>query len=79
MNAGVILIIVAVVLIIPLQMILPFPYGLGAVLLLIILGVVGFVKSRNSREKFAEESLKYQNDEDEPEEPKKDEKSWDGI
>ena len=79
MNVGIILIIVAVVLVIPAQMILPFPYGLGAVFLLIILGVIGIVKSRNRREKFAEESLRYQNEEEEPEEPKKDEKSWDGI
>jgi len=79
MNGGIILIIVAVVLIIPVQLILPFPYGLGMVLLLIIVGVIGFVKSRNKREKFAEESLRYQNEEDEPEDPKKDEKSWDGI
>ena len=76
------MIIVAVVLIIPVQMILPFPYGLGAVFFLIILGIVGAivaVKNHNRREKFAEEHLEYQSEKDKPEENKKDEKSWDGI
>ena len=66
-------------LILPVQMILPFPYGLGAIVLLIILSVIGFVKSRNRREKYAEEVVTYETEEDEPEEPKKDDKSWDGI
>jgi len=83
MNVGIILIIIAVVLMIPVQMILPFPYGLGFAFLLVILVIVGIVVSVKShykrREKFAEESLRYQADEDEPEEPKKDDKSWDGI
>ena len=79
MNGGIILLIVAVVLIIPVQLILPFPFGLGAILLLIILGIIGVVKSRNKREKFAEETVKYEEEKDENEMPKKDEKSWDGI
>jgi len=75
-------IIVAVVLIIPVQMILPFPYGIGLVFFLLILGIVGVIVSKrnyNRREKFAAEDLKYQYEEDEPKEHKKDDKSWDGI
>lgn len=79
MNGGIILIIIAVVLAIPAQMVLPFPYGLGAVLLLVIVGIIGFVKSRNSRERYAEEVVTYETEEDEDEEPKKDKESWDGI
>ena len=76
------MIIVAVVLLIPAQMLLPFPYGIGLFFLLIIIGIVGAivsVKNHNRREKFAAENLKYQNEKDEPEEHKKDDKSWDGI
>jgi len=86
MRTAIIVIIIAVVLIIPLQMILPFPFGIGTVFLLLILGIAGVIVSkRNHRkeEEFAVKSLKYQNAEYEEEkeelEPKKDEKSWDGI
>ncbi len=57
MIVGIILIIVAVVLFLPAQMILPFPFGLGAALLLLILGIVGIivsVKSHKKGEKHAE-------------------------
>jgi len=67
-------IVVAVVLFIPAQMFLPFPYGLGSALFLLILGIVGVIVSRrnhNRREKFAQEHLKYQSEKDEPEESKK--------
>ena len=82
MRSAIIVIVIAVVLIIPLQMILPFPFGIGMVFLLIILGIVGVIVSKRNhkrREKVAEESLKYQYDEGEPEEEKKDDRSWDGI
>jgi len=75
-------IVIAVVLIIPLQMILPFPFGLGTVFFLLILGIVGVIVAKRNhkrREKVAEESLNYQFGEDEPVEEKKDDKSWDGI
>ena len=81
-KAAIIVIVLAVVLIIPVQMILPFPYGLGVVFFLIIFGIVGVIvakRNHKTREKVAEESLKYQFGEDEPEEEKKDDKSWDGI
>ena len=45
-------------------------------------GIVGAIVSRrnhNRREKFAEENLKYQHEKDEPEDYKKDDKSWDGV
>jgi len=82
LRAAIIVIVIAVLLIIPVQMILPFPFGLGVAFLLIILGIVGAivsVKNHNRREKFAEEDLRYQHEEDEPEDHKKDDKSWDGI
>ena len=76
------MIIIAVLLIIPIQFFIPFPYGLGAVLFLLILGIVSVIVSRRNhqrREKFAEENVKYEYGEDKPKENKKDEKSWDGI
>lgn len=82
MRTGIIVIIVAVLLIIPLQMILPFPYGLGSALFLIILGIVMAKRSSSDhkkREKFAEENLKYHYDKDESEDTKKDERKWEGI
>jgi len=82
LRAAIIVIIIAVVLIIPAQMIFPFPFGLVATLFLLILGIVGVIVARrnhNRREKFAQEHLKYQSEKDEPEESKKDDKSWDGI
>jgi len=75
-------IIIAVVLIIPAQMILPFPYGIGLFFLLIIIGIASAIGSRRKherREKFAEDTVKYEYGEKKPEESKKDEKSWDGI
>lgn len=84
-KAAIIVIVIAVVLIIPVQMILPFPFGLGMVFLLLILGIVGVIvaiRNHKKREKVAEESLKYQFGEDEPEKEvkeQKDDKSWDGI
>ncbi len=78
----IIVIIVVVLLLIPAQMIFPFPYGLGIIFFIIILGIVGIIVAKRNykkREKFAEEDLKYQHEQDEPEEHKKDDKSWDGI
>lgn len=78
----IIVIIVVVLLIIPAQLIFPFPYGLGAVFFIIILGIVGIIVSKRNykrREQFAEEDLKYQHEKDEPEEHKKDDKSWNEI
>jgi len=79
MNVGIIIIIIAAVIFLPLQMLLPFPFGLFAGLFIVIFGIVGAIVAARKfkrREKFAEESLKYQAEE---EEPKKNEKSWDGI
>lgn len=81
MKTGIIVIIVAVLLIIPLQMILPFPYGLGSALFLIILGIVMAKRSGNDhkkQEKFAEENLKYHYEKEESEETR-DERKWEGI
>ncbi len=49
MIAGIILIILGVVLFVPLQMILPFPFGLPIPLILIIVGIFASVKSRQKK------------------------------
>ena len=43
---GIILIIIGIVAFIPVQMILPFPYGLGVVAILVIAGIFLIAKSR---------------------------------
>ena len=49
MIAGIILIILGVVLFVPLQMILPFPFGLAIPLILIIVGIFASVKGRQKK------------------------------
>ena len=49
MIAGIILIILGVVLFVPLQMILPFPFGLPIPLILIIVGIFVSVKGRQKK------------------------------
>lgn len=46
MRTGIIITIVAILLIIPMQLILPFPYGLVAMLFLVILGIVSAYNQR---------------------------------
>lgn len=81
MKTGITGIIIAVFLLISIQMILPFPYGLVTGLFLIILIIVLIIKSvknRNRRTTFADDSLKHHYTKDEFDENKKDSKFWDG-
>lgn len=67
MRTAVIILIIGVVLIIPIQMILPFPYGLGTSLFIIIFAIVAAISSKrkhNREEAYAAKSLKYQNEDD---------------
>lgn len=80
MKIGIILIIVGFAGVIPVQMVLPFPYGLGLAAGLIVLGIVGIVlsvMSSKKNSKFSRETLDDVSDEDVDFSNNK--KSWDGV
>ena len=81
MKSGITRIIIAVFLLIPIQMILPFPYGLVVsifLIILIIVLIIKYVKNRNRRTIFTDKNLKHHYTKDESDENKNDGKFWDG-
>ena len=79
LKIGIILIIVGFVSVIPVQMVLPFPYGLGLAVGLIGLGILGIilaVMGSKKNQKFSRDTL---DDISDDVDFTKDKKSWDGI
>lgn len=62
MKLGVIVLIIGVVIALPLQFLLPFPYGLGSALAIIIIGVVATLNSTKTK-KIERDSKTYQSHE----------------